>query len=82
MDDPEFSLSWFINPHVIWIRTSTIGPDFVRFEHELDEYYKNNKNLRHDVYKPKVGDVSTFLCVSMDLPVRMIKFLLIDGRLL
>lgn len=59
MDDPEFIFSWFINPHVIWIRKSKTEPELVRFEHELDEFYRNNKSaLREDVSKAKVGDVS------------------------
>lgn len=66
MDDPEFILSWFINPHVMWIRRSKIHPDLVRFEHELDDFYKNNKNLRHDIFKPKVGDVSIVI-LAIDL---------------
>uniref|UniRef100_A0A336MDX3 RNA helicase n=1 Tax=Culicoides sonorensis TaxID=179676 RepID=A0A336MDX3_CULSO len=38
----EYVLSWYINPHLFWLRSTNItsSHEFIEFEHKLDKYYK------------------------------------------
>ncbi|XP_063709549.1 putative ATP-dependent RNA helicase TDRD12 [Culicoides brevitarsis] len=59
-DEPEFVLTRFINPHLMWIRSLKPSDEFTNFEEQFNRQYKNNKNLDNDVCKPKIGDMVAY----------------------
>uniref|UniRef100_A0A336LWA6 RNA helicase n=1 Tax=Culicoides sonorensis TaxID=179676 RepID=A0A336LWA6_CULSO len=62
MDDPDYIYSWYINPHLIWIRNSRETTEFIDFEHKLDQFYKENfKELRDEIFRPKVNDLVAYI---------------------
>lgn len=56
----KYIVSWYINPHLFWLRSIESSNEFIHFEHQLDNYYKLNCSTPAD-YVPHLGEVSNSL---------------------
>ncbi|XP_063704627.1 putative ATP-dependent RNA helicase TDRD12 [Culicoides brevitarsis] len=59
MTSSKYILSWYINPHLFWIRPIESSDQFTRFELEFENFYKRH-NLASASFVPSIGEVVAY----------------------
>lgn len=53
-----YELSWYINPHMFWLRSPTLSDDIAHLEMRMNSYYRGEIQYKK-YHKLAVGEVRT-----------------------
>ncbi|XP_063700836.1 uncharacterized protein LOC134831114 [Culicoides brevitarsis] len=59
-DEKLYQMSWYINPHLFWLRPITFSPDMLRLEHKMNQHYRKVTEIPSQKIKPQVGEMVAF----------------------